>query len=159
MSEFAGKPHRLVGVLVAIVVFFSPVAAQSSSTPANELFVSAVTLHRQSADLPPEERDSKLREVRDLFDRILAEHPDSDVAEMIKTNPAPAGVTLIDLPPTRLKSPETDPGATRANLEEGLNTPDQRTNDTAVPEADIASREAGTDRLQLRGPSGTCQRL
>ncbi|WP_372921591.1 peptidoglycan-binding domain-containing protein [Roseovarius sp.] len=87
---------------MAILLIFSPIEAQSSSAPANELFVSAILLHREAGDLPPEERKAKLREVRDLFDRILAEHPDSDPAEQIRTNPAPAGVVIADLPPSQI---------------------------------------------------------
>ncbi len=100
MAEFHWRPRCLLGAFVAILLLFSPIGAQSSGTPANELFVSAVMLHRQSADLPPSERNAKLREVRDLFDRIIADHPDSRVADILRTDPAPAGVVLADLPPS-----------------------------------------------------------
>ena len=106
MAEFSRPPNQLLSVLVAVLLIFSPIEARSSSTPANELFVNAVTLHRQAVDLPPEERAEKLQKIRDLFDRILAEHPDSDVAEMLRTNPMPAGVVIANLPPSKSHSLE-----------------------------------------------------
>ena len=136
MGEFEGLPRRLFGVVVAFALILSPLDAQSSSTSANELFVKAVLLHREAADLPPAERDAKLHEVRDLFDRILAEHPDSDPADQIRTNPAPAGVQLADLPQSEQQVRPVDP-ATDTPLTD-LESSAGHANSTAMIEAQTA---------------------
>ena len=155
MAEFNRAPNQLLSVLVAVLLIFSPIEARSSSTPANELFVNAVTLHRQAADLPPEGRDAKLREVRALFDQILAEHPDSDLAELIRSSPAPAGVVLADLPSIRSLGKKTAGRASHAVTENGSEMPDRYADDAAMRETNIASREPGAEESRLSEASST----
>ena len=143
MAEFNRSPNQLLSVLIAVLLISSPIEARSSSTPANELFVNAVTLHRQAANLPPQERDAKLREVRALFDQILAEHPDSDLAELIRSSPAPAGVVLADLPQSEPQIMPADSGAVTPLTV--LENPTEHANSTAMTGPDTAANGPNDD--------------
>lgn len=71
-----------------------------SNAEANQLFVEAVMLYRQAVASPEDEAAERLIQVRQLFDRILANHPDSLPGQAIRRGGSPAGVDLTALPPS-----------------------------------------------------------
>ncbi|MCE8536833.1 peptidoglycan-binding protein [Ruegeria pomeroyi] len=105
-TQFARMLCALVLGLALCTNTNSPAVAQGGSE-ANALFVEAVQLYRQSGGKPEQEAAADLARVRELFDRILQEYPDSTAAEAISTQPAPAGVEIARLPPSR-PSPDAE---------------------------------------------------
>ena len=72
--------------------------AQDSNAEANKLFVEAVTLYRQSQSATGSAKSEAYTKVRELFDKILNEHPDTRPAKVITQGGSPGGVILADLP-------------------------------------------------------------
>ena len=85
----------------AVVCLDAFSASAQGSSGANAIFVEAVQLYRQSSGKSEDDASADLARVREMFDRIVSEYPDSSAAEAIRSQAAPAGVELSRLPPSK----------------------------------------------------------
>lgn len=101
-----GKALAFVAALVVSITLSIPGTARADDAAANALFVDAVRTYRAAAALEGDERMAALRSVRAALDRVLADYPDSAVAQRLRVEPQPAGIDLAALPAAAPQSPE-----------------------------------------------------
>ncbi|MCR9089619.1 MAG: peptidoglycan-binding protein [Rhodobacteraceae bacterium] len=132
--------------LLILIMLAGPAAvfAQSEGGAANALFVEAVRGYRAAQSLDDAAQSEALLEVRQKLDRILAEHPESAVAERLRTEPTPAGMDLASLPDPSGRS-ETE-GTVSSCIASGVAAPPSRPM-AVLAQIDMAGRVAGIPRL------------
>lgn len=135
-------------------LFFAsfPISANTAGLE-NGIFAAARLLHETAEDQPEDQKIETLRSVRSLLDKIVSDHPETDLAVRILLLDTIDGIDVAEL--DRTLAAHNDQANREGNENSG--TSDQLTNDTQLDEEQTDTASLSTEpALQSEGTqSGT----